>query len=199
LDELASADELSAIERKAIAFYRALGCRLTNATSGGDGNPGVVLSAETRAKISAAKKGVPRPAEMVERVAEKLRGRPLAAEHRAKIGAWHRGKVNSSETREKMAAAKRGIPRPPEVVARIAAKLKGQKFSEERRLRTREVLTRYWACPVVETTTGQVFRTQSEAARALGVFPGAVSRILAGKQAHSKGFRFRLLEVSKAG
>jgi HNH endonuclease/NUMOD3 motif len=56
---------------------------------------GLTLSAETRAKLSAAKRGVPK-----------------SPEWRAKIAAAHRGMKATRAAKAKMAAAKRGRPNP---------------------------------------------------------------------------------------
>ena len=75
---------------------------------------GAVLSAETKAKISAAKfgKGIGRKMppfshEHRARISAAKRGQRLSQEHRARIGASNKGKIRSSETREKMSAWQR--------------------------------------------------------------------------------------------
>jgi hypothetical protein len=64
LCEADSRDELDGLEQAWIAAARASGVRLTNACNGGLGKSGYLtgpMSAERRAKISIAQKGVPRP------------------------------------------------------------------------------------------------------------------------------------------
>lgn len=105
-----------------------------NLTDGGDGgsNP----SEETRAKMSAAKKG--RPAYN--------KGQKMSEEQKAKISANHAdctgkrnsfyGKHHSEEARARMSAAKKGKshkPRSQETRAKISAVHKGKKVSEETR------------------------------------------------------------------
>lgn len=63
-----------------IAFYRAAGCRLVNATDGGEGTLGHKLSDEARAKMSAVRKGRKRDPDAVRRGAEKNRGRKMPIE-----------------------------------------------------------------------------------------------------------------------
>jgi len=77
-------------EQICIGAARALGARLTNATDGGEGTPGVRVSAETRAKLSEAHKG---------------RGR--SAETRAKIATANKGRKRSAATRAKMSESAR--------------------------------------------------------------------------------------------
>lgn len=88
---------------------------------------GYKLSAETRAKMSAARKGV-----------------PLSPEHRRKISEALTGKKHSEEAKRKMSAAKKGKPLPPEhrrhiaeamqrpeVKAKCSKGMKGKKHSEQ--------------------------------------------------------------------
>lgn len=75
---------------------------------------GLKHSAETKAKLSDARKGVPKP----QHVLESLR--------KANIGRKH-----TKEHREKLAATVRGIPRPPHVIAAVVAAHTGAKRSDE--------------------------------------------------------------------
>jgi DNA-directed RNA polymerase specialized sigma24 family protein len=61
LEALHSEEELSAAECWHIAYWRALGCRLTNTTEGGEGCVGYVHTDEAKRKMSVAKKGKPSP------------------------------------------------------------------------------------------------------------------------------------------
>ena len=97
-------------EARWISHYSTAGCRLTNATTGGEGAPGHKVSPEARAKMSAARKG-----------------RPLSAEHKAKIAAGNRGKKMSPEAIAKTAAFWRGRKHSPETKARISLARKGKK------------------------------------------------------------------------
>jgi hypothetical protein len=95
---------------------------LLNLTDGGDGcyNP----SSESRAKMSAARKGVKQAASTIEKRAAKLRGKTRPASvmegaRRANLGA-----KRSDEARAKMAAAAKGRKLSPEHRANIAAGLR---------------------------------------------------------------------------
>lgn len=57
-----------------------------NMTSGGDGTPGLHPSAETRAKLSEARRKENLSAETLKRRSEGLRGRRFSDEHKRKIG-----------------------------------------------------------------------------------------------------------------
>ena len=92
-------------------------------------------SAETRAKMSAARKGVkvgptgPKSAEHRAKLSAALKGRPTgpkSAEHLAKIGAALKGRIRSAETRAKLSAANKGRPRSAESRAKISAANKGK-------------------------------------------------------------------------
>jgi hypothetical protein len=95
---------------------------------------GFIVSAETRAKLSAAhlgKKREPFSPEHGAKIAAAMRGRALSPEHRAKISAAHLGKTISPETRAKLSAALRGRKRSPETCARMSAAHRGRKQSPE--------------------------------------------------------------------
>jgi hypothetical protein len=59
VQELPDAEGLYEAERGWIAYFRSMGCPLTNLTDGGEGVPGHRVEASTRAKISQALKGHP--------------------------------------------------------------------------------------------------------------------------------------------
>lgn len=65
-------------------------------------------SDETRAKLSAAKKGIPRPPHLVEASAAALRGRKRPADVVERIAAGNRGRKLSDATRKAMSEAKKG-------------------------------------------------------------------------------------------
>jgi hypothetical protein len=90
------------------------------------GRPGRPLSPEHRAKISKAKMGRPLSPEHRAKVSEAQKGRTLSPEHRAKISKANKGKKRSPETRSKMAAARRGRALSPESRAKISAALTGR-------------------------------------------------------------------------
>jgi len=80
-------------ERYWIAYFRSLGCNLTNHGDGGEG--GHNSSPEKRAQLSA-----------------RLRGRPCSPETRAKISAAQIGKIIPPEQREKISRAGKGKTPP---------------------------------------------------------------------------------------
>jgi len=106
-------------EIKAIAVYKTKSPDGYNLTRGGEGVVGLMRSMESRAKMSAARKG----------------GKfgKLSEEHRAKIGAFQRGKVVSEESRAKMSAASRGRVISLETRAKISLATRGHIVSPETR------------------------------------------------------------------
>jgi hypothetical protein len=80
-------------ERYWIAHYRAAGCRLTNATDGGEGALGRKHSTEAKARMAAFARQRPPMSEAVRaRMSAAGKGRPKSEEHRQKIGAAHKGR-----------------------------------------------------------------------------------------------------------
>lgn len=96
------------------------GC--VNLSDGGEGTPGTIHTVESRAKMSAARKG-----------------RKHSAEHCARIGAANRHRIQSAETRAKISAARMGRPTTTgkilsaETRAKIGAVQKGRKHTAEHR------------------------------------------------------------------
>lgn len=114
------------IER--ISYHRATGAELCNFAPGGEGASGYVLSEETcakmraswktrgpvseetRAKLSAAKTGRPRPAFSAatrEKIRVASKGREVSTETRAKIGAANKGRSHTPEAKAKISLARR--------------------------------------------------------------------------------------------
>ena len=138
-------------ERYWIAFYRGQGARLTNVTDGGEGAPGFVHSAETKALMSLLKTGKkasektraalsaagfrrpPASPETRARLKAALMGHVTPPEVRTKISASHLGKVMSDAARLAMSKAQTGRRHSPETRARIGLSGKGRIHSQEAR------------------------------------------------------------------
>jgi hypothetical protein len=114
LDRAWSQPDLDELERQWISRSRAQGYRLLNLTEGGSGCSGHVVTAETRAKISRAQKGRPRPKHSLatrQRMSDSRKGRRTnSPEHYAKLAALKRGVPRSPETRRKISEANKGRP-----------------------------------------------------------------------------------------
>lgn len=98
-----------------IAAFRSMGCDLTNATSGGDGNGGYVFTPEDCARISTAKLGKKLSSETRARMSVAKKGKRNSPEHRAAVSAaisgekhWAFGKKFSPEHCAKKSAAQLG-------------------------------------------------------------------------------------------
>lgn len=115
-------NKLSELECFWISYGHAFGWPLTNATAGGEGrSAGYQATLETRAKMSAARRGTKRSDAVRAKFAEirrafyaghpeeidKLRKRVFTPEWRAKISARLRGRIITPEWRAKSSAAKR--------------------------------------------------------------------------------------------
>lgn len=145
-----------------IAYFRGLGCDLTNLTDGGDGTLGWKPSDEVKSKISAATKG-------------RGRGVPKSAEHRAKIAESNRkvdrsylvGRVKTAEERARLSAALKGKPKDPAAVAKRAAALRG-KFPPEHYAALAKRLTGSKRTPEQRARMGEAQRRRRESERRVG-------------------------------
>jgi hypothetical protein len=97
------------------------------------GRQGFTHSSETRAKISAAKKGKPHSTEHRAAIGAALKGRVFSSEWRAKNSAANKGKVPwnkglswSPEMKAKLSAAHRGHALSPEHRAKLSAARRGK-------------------------------------------------------------------------
>lgn len=150
------------LEKDRISFWRSNGVRLTNYTDGGEGVAGlkhsdatrqkirekrksqkVHHSAETRAKISAARKGVLKgiknPAH-----SKRLKGRKLAEYHKANISAGLMGRQHSDITRAKIGAANAGKNRSTETRERLSIAHLGNVPSAETRIKMSSAGIKRW-------------------------------------------------------
>lgn len=137
LSEADNQTELDNLEIRLIAEARARGEDLTNISNGGSGSAGHTVSTETREKIAAAQRGVPRPkhtAEWKARMSALMAGRCTnPPEHYIRIAELKRGSTHSPEVRARISAAKKGqmppnkgVPMGVELRARISASRKGK-------------------------------------------------------------------------
>jgi group I intron endonuclease len=100
-----------------------------NITLGGEGAFGVVMSAETRSRMSEAHKLRQADPELRARTSAALTGKPKTAEHNAKVSAANIGKTVSPEARAKISAKLTGHVQSVETIEKRAAKLRGRKRS----------------------------------------------------------------------
>lgn len=162
-------------ETRWIKKLRAAGAPLTNSTDAGGRGSGRNPSAEMRAKMSASHEGIPRPEispEGRQRRIDKLKGRPLSEEHRQAL----------RDAIERRRAEGRLSP-GPETRAKSSA---ASKAMWERRARS-----------VVDKTTGITYRTQTEAASAMGVTRAAIGHAIYGISESCKGHIFAFADGAK--
>lgn len=140
-------DEAFALEVERIAFWREAGADLANCTNGGDGVSGLKMSDEAKAKMSAAKKGLPGRMTMLGRKHSKETkdkmsvahsGVKKSPEHAAKVGLRHKGKTVSLETKAKISKIKTGISPSEETRSKLSLSNKGKKRSEATILKMKE-------------------------------------------------------------
>lgn len=112
-------------ERKAIAVFGTMVPNGYNLVAGGEGGG---VSAESRRKMSIARKGKPKSAEHRRQIGLGQLGRP---------GTWT-GKSQSAEHVNKRAASHRGSKRSLEFCARMSELAKNRVISEEQRRKTSE-------------------------------------------------------------
>lgn len=123
--------EAASHEMLLIATFKDMGYELANISLGGEsGAFGAIRSAETRKKMSDARKGIP-----------KIFGRTHSEETKAKISAFHKGKPKSPDAVKRSADAHRGKKRDPAIVEKTAQSHRGKKRSQE----TKDKMKAAWA------------------------------------------------------
>jgi hypothetical protein len=129
--EIVPADDRSAAERKWIAYYRAAGANLVNATDGGEGTLGRKLTPEQRQIVGEAARRRFQDPQARKAVSLVHKGKTISAEHRRVVGeaatrrwAEYRGSggAPSEESRARLSAAAR-VRKPREWTPESRAKL----------------------------------------------------------------------------
>jgi hypothetical protein len=156
------------LEVSRIAFWKNDGADLCNITAGGDGPSGRkhteewkkamsekftgrVMSAESRAKLSASlmgnknSLGVKKTPEQIEKTASYWRGRPKSEDHRRKMSESRKGVptpwLYTPEAKAKSAASRIGKPKSDET----RRKMSRHKKSDEHKQKLREASIAWWA------------------------------------------------------
>lgn len=156
LEEFESPDGVYEAEQFWVEQFRALGFRLVNATDGGPGSTGRIMSEETRRKISigrigiaAPNKGIPHTEETKRKISIAKTGWHMPQATKDKISAAGTGRVVSEETRLKLSASltgrvahNKGVPCSEEVKRKISVSHMGIKNSEETKRKIRETKAR---------------------------------------------------------
>lgn len=103
-------------------------------------------SVESRARMSEAGKGIPKPkpAGFGEMISKALTGKEKSPEHRAKLAMSHIGMKASKETRDKMSAVRTGKTQSAETKKKHADARLGMKYDEEYRKHISEGAKQAW-------------------------------------------------------
>lgn len=120
-------------ERKWIRFYREAGAKLTNLTDGGEGVPGLRLSAESIESMRQKKIGRKQTPEVIARRSEAMRGHVCSLETRMKISVANTGKKRTAEARRRMSLANKGKTISEETRRKISETNTGMKRPFKRR------------------------------------------------------------------
>jgi hypothetical protein len=172
LEEHESPETLVDAEQFYIAYFRGLGCRLTNLTDGGEGVRGHRHSSATRARLSDLAKMQFSNPEARQRASEVARVQ------------W------TTEARQRQSELKRRHFTKPEAHKRASDAARTWQTEEVRIQRSRARGGRPF-----RDQNGVVYQTQSDAARRLGISQGNISSVLLGVRTHANGYRFDFVEV----
>jgi len=115
---------------------------LHNRTAGGEGASGLLVSEETRRKLSEANKGKnkpPRSKEHKRKLSEVNKGKSLSEETRRKISETKNGTLLSEETKRKISEVGKGKIVSEETKRKISEAHKGKSISEETRKKLSDV------------------------------------------------------------
>lgn len=178
------------LEIQLIAKYDATNPRKGyNTSTGGEcGALGVHPSAETRRKMSEARKG-----------------KHFGVEHRRKIGEANKGRHHSLEARKKMSEAgkgkipwnkgKKGVQHlSHETRRKISESLKGANhpnYGKHLSDETRRKISESNAKTVICVETGTLYSSSTEAAESIGVTKAAIHKVLRGINKTSGGYHWK--------
>ncbi len=137
LGSFETGDGLSEKEQWAIAWARSVGCRLTNATDGGEGVAGLVHSPEARAKMRAAQSN--RTMEHRRAIGDGNRGKKATVEQRQKLSTALKAHAAKPEARERLRTLRLGATNSASAREKLRAANLGLKHSQERRAKNAEV------------------------------------------------------------
>lgn len=170
--ENGNGDGWAAAERRWIAEYRSRSGRLVNCTDGGEGTPGLIPSADLRARWSQQRKG---------RVYKHIRpggmtGKRHSGEVRALIAAAGTGRTQSAEARQKLSEAHRGKRLSEDHRAKLGAAKRGKKLSTEHKAKIAASTT--GRVPVLCVETGEIHPSVAAAANHVGVSKASLGQAL---------------------
>lgn len=130
IESCATKEDLNEAERHHIAQFRSLGCRLTNASGGGESGGDFIRTPAMRAKVSAANKGRVHTPEARAKMSRSRKGHSTSAATRAKISA-----ANAGKPCPKGGTSNKGYRHTPDAIAKIRAAAAKQWGAPESRLK----------------------------------------------------------------
>lgn len=169
-------------EKFLISCFRDMGFTLANITSGGEGVSGHKHSNESKAKMSAFQKVFQNTEKM--RLTHQMCGdMAKLPERRAAHSALIKQQMSSPENRERSRAGALKLASDPFFIA----------TQRERALkRMQDPKFRYMmARPCVCVETGQVFKSQADAAKFVGGRPQTISRAISGQRQTAYGYHWK--------
>lgn len=171
-----------------------------NMSSGGEfGGSGVIVSQETRAKLSQKRKGRKMPEYVKNKISESLKGHYISEETKKKISQSlkaknMKGNVSVSDTtKEKLRIANTGKKVSEETKNILRKKCSGWHHTEEAKRKIREKNEK----PVYCFETDKTYRSLSDAGKELNIKPCYISSVCKGKNKTVKGLHFKFAEVNK--
>lgn len=159
---------------------------LSNCTNGGDGSTGAIYSKERIEKTAAANRGRKITAEHKLRISIANKGKPVSSETRLKLSIALTGKIVSAETRLKLSELNKGKKLSVETIE----KMKGRKLTTERKKEFQDAGRISKIKKVIDDSTGIIYESLVDAAKATGYRSQTLSRYLRGDRKNKTSMRY---------
>jgi group I intron endonuclease len=191
-ENILSHEQVCAKEKYYIKLYRDLGFDLNNSTDGGDGVIGLIVSEETRKKLSKASKGRKMSEVVKKKISESLKGKIVSEETKEKLKLINFGKKFSEETKQKMSSSKKNYVYTESQKKKMSESATGRKHTKQ----TLEKLSQ--KIEVYNYFTGEyigIFNSHTECAKILNIVRSHISSVLNRKRNHNGGFTFKVVAL----
>lgn len=149
-------------------------------------------SEESKAKVSAAKRGIPKTKEHKAKLSAANMGHIASPKARANMSAAKMGHEVSAETRARLSASNSGKERSEESIANIS-KAQKKRYSDPAERARLAAQGKRSAKPFVDQN-GVRYESLREAAASLGVAKANVQAVLKGRYKKTKGYTFKYLD-----
>lgn len=160
-------EEAKELENFLVTLYGRIDLKtgtLSNLTDGGDFRDNYTVSDETKLKISKAHKGRIQSKEWVEKRTSHFKGIPLTEETKLKLSETMKGRIPSEETRLKLSTSQKN---------RVYTEIELQNIKER--------MIKLHGKKIINTITGEIFNSISEAAHSIGMKRYTLNAKLLGK------------------